>query len=73
MGSVLSKVANLLRKALNLSSILQIFFGISIFNTCSYGEIFTGVSPIVFGNAAPSVPSFIGSKVIFWFTFLCAP
>ena len=28
-------------------------------------------TPIVFGDAAPSVPSFIGSKVIFWFT-LCA-
>ena len=26
--------------------------------------------PIVFGDAAPSVPSFIGSTVIFWFTFL---
>ena len=29
-------------------------------------------TPIVFGDAAPSVPYFIGSKVIFWFTFLCA-
>ena len=29
-------------------------------------------TPIVFGDAAPSVPSFIGSKVIFCFTFLCA-
>ena len=29
-------------------------------------------TPIVFGDAAPNVPSFIGSKVIFWFTFLCA-
>ena len=28
-------------------------------------------APIVFGDAAPSVLSFIGSKVIFWFT-LCA-
>ena len=28
-------------------------------------------TPVVFGNAAPSVPSFIGSKVIFWLTFLC--
>ena len=27
------------------------------------GKIYT---PIVFGDAAPSVPSFIGSKVIFW-------
>ena len=27
-------------------------------------------TPIVFGDAAPGVPSFIGSKVIFWFTFL---
>ena len=29
-------------------------------------------TPVVFGDAAPSVPSFIGSKVIVWFTFLCA-
>ena len=28
-----------------------------------HGKIYT---PIVFGNAAPSVSSFIGSKVIFW-------
>ena len=28
-----------------------------------HGKIYT---PIVFGDAAPSVPSFIGSKVIFW-------
>ena len=34
-----------------------------------HSQIYT---PIVFGDAAPSVPSFIGSKVIFWFTFLCA-
>ena len=27
------------------------------------GKIYT---PIVFGDAAPSVPSFIGLKVIFW-------
>ena len=27
---------------------------------------------LVFGDAVPSVLSFIGSKVIFWFTFLCA-
>ena len=26
------------------------FFWISIFNTCSYGELFTGVSPTVFGS-----------------------
>ena len=34
-----------------------------------HSQIYT---PIVFGDAAPSVPSFIVSKVIFWFTFLCA-
>ena len=28
--------------------------------------------PIVFGEAAPSVPSFIGSKVIFWWKLVCA-
>ena len=33
-----------------------------------HSQIYT---PIVFGYAAPSVLSFIGSKVIFWFTFLC--
>ena len=33
-----------------------------------HSQIYT---PIVFGDAAPSVLSFIGSKVIFWFTFLC--
>ena len=36
---------------------------------CIISQIYT---PIVFGDAAPSVPSFIGSKVIFWLTFLCA-
>ena len=34
-----------------------------------HSQIYT---PIVFGDAALSVPSFIGSKVIFWFIFLCA-
>ena len=34
-----------------------------------HSQIYT---PILLGDAAPSVPSFIGSKVIFWFTFLCA-
>ena len=31
-------------------------------------EVYRGkiYMPIVFGNASPSVPSFIGSKVIFW-------
>ena len=33
------------------------------------GKIYT---PIVFGDAAPSVPSFIGSKVIFWWNLVCA-
>ena len=33
------------------------------------GKIYT---PIVFGDAAPSVQSFIGSKVIFWWkSFMC--
>ena len=32
-----------------------------------HSQIYT---PIVFGDAAPSVQSFIGSKVICWFTFL---
>ena len=32
-----------------------------------HSQIYTS---LVFGDAAPSVPSFIGSKVIFWFTFL---
>ena len=34
-----------------------------------HSQIYT---PIVCGDAALSVPSFIGSKVIFWFIFLCA-
>ena len=34
-----------------------------------HSQIYT---PLVFGDAAPCVPSFIGSKVIFWFTFFCA-
>ena len=38
------------------------------FTDVHHSQIYT---PIVFGDAAPSVPSFIGSKVIFWFTFLC--
>ena len=33
-----------------------------------HSKIYT---PRVFGSTAPSVPSFIGSKVIFWFTFMC--
>ena len=33
------------------------------------GKIYT---PIVFGDAAPGVPSFIGSKVIFWWkSYMC--
>ena len=32
------------------------------------GKIYT---PILFGDAAPSVPSFIGSKVIFWWKYVC--
>ena len=37
-------------------------------------EVYLGkmYMPIVFGDAAPSVPSFIGSKVIFWWKFVCA-
>ena len=38
-------------------------------------EVYLGkiYMPIVFGDAAPSVPSFIGSKVIFsWISKLCA-
>ena len=45
------------------------FFQILYRSASSYSQIYT---PIVFGDAAPCVPSFIGSKVIFWFTFLCA-
>ena len=37
-------LANLLGKALNLAYIWHNIFWISIFNTCSYGELFTGVS-----------------------------
>ena len=33
---------------------------------CSYTHHSQIYTPIVFGDAAPSVPSFIGSKVIFW-------
>ena len=33
-----------------------------------HSQIYTA---IVFGDAAPSVPSCIGLKVIFWFSFLC--
>ena len=33
-----------------------------------HSQIYT---PVCFGDAAPSVPSFIGSKVRFWFTYLC--
>ena len=33
-----------------------------------YSQIYRAV---VFGDAPSSVPSFVGSKVIFWFTFLC--
>ena len=31
-------------------------------------QVYLGIiyTPFVFGDAAPSVPSFIGSKVIFW-------
>ena len=40
----------------------------NLFTDVHHTQIYT---PIVFGDAAPSVLSFIGSKVIFWFTFLC--
>ena len=35
-------------------------------------EVYLGkfYTPIVFGDAAPSVPSFIGSKVIFWWKYI---
>ena len=47
-----------------LNGFLSIFF-----TDVHHSQIYTSV---VFGDAAPNVPSFIGSKVIFWFTFLCA-
>ena len=37
------------------------------FTDVHHSQIYT---PLVFGDAALSVPSFIGSKVIFWFIFL---
>ena len=52
-----------------MRSVGYIFSRIS-FKFCTdvhHSQIYT---PIVFGDAAPSVPSFIMSKVIFWFTFL---
>ena len=50
-------------------------------NSCISGQIFfkfcmkvylgTIYALIVYSGAAPSVPSFTGSKVIFWLTFFC--
>ena len=40
-------------------SCISFIFGMEVY----LGKIYT---LIVFGDAAPSVPSFIGSKVIFW-------
>ena len=42
---------------------LMDFFQFFFFTDVHYSQIYR---PIVFGDAAPGVPSFIGSKVIFW-------
>ena len=46
----------------------QIFF-LKFCTDVHHSQVYTS---IVFGDAAPSVPSFIESKVIFWFIFLFA-